>query len=296
LAQHRSPSATTRVPPAATTVGCTDVWVGPRRGGWSSATNWSSGAVPDERSHACLPRGVTAVVANGRYRVGAVEAGGAITIRNGALLVMGTSIASEVADVELSHGALGGPGKLIVTRRLRWGRAGAMLGAGDTVIGLAAHGVIAAGTGSQSARIGGADGTGPHPQDSRNAPAPACNRYSPPWAEHCATRHYADAAAIRALWSRFAPLVNALPTDLGQIVALLAPGTCASLADHGSVQRRGDCRHVARTVIDAAGEHALRRELGDVYVEGDEAVARTNTPGSSIRFARVDGQWLIREI
>jgi hypothetical protein len=238
LAGHRSRPAAA---PAAASLRCTDVWVGPRRGAWSSATNWSRGAVPGERSYACLPRGVTAVVANGRYRVGAVEAGG-ITIRRGTLLVMGTAIASEVADLELAHGVLGGPGKLIVTRRLRWGRAGAMLGAGDTVIGFAAVGVIAAGNGSQAARIGGPDGTG-QPAHSRNAPAPACNRYSPPWAERCATRHYADAAAIRQLWARYA-----------------------------------------------------RSELSDVYVEDDQAVARTNAPGSHIRFSRVNGRWRIRAV
>ena len=111
---------------AATTIGvrCTDVWIGPDQGDWARASNWSTGAVPAKRSQACIPRGINVIVSHGRNRVWGVEAGGGIVIRGGALLLMGSALASEVADLGLAHAALGGPGKLIVTRRMFWGPPG----------------------------------------------------------------------------------------------------------------------------------------------------------------------------
>jgi hypothetical protein len=179
---------------------------------------------------------------------------------------MGAAVASEVADLYLAHAVLGGPGKLVVTRHMYWGPAGAMLGVGDVVLGHGSKSVISTGTGSE--------------------------------AEACATRHRADNLAIGRVWARFATLVNAGRLDA--IVALLEPGTCGLIADEDRdnvIRRRGDCRRVARAAVArAAAERPFALRLRDVYVEGDRAVAGTNGPGSTIRFSRVHGAWLIREV
>jgi hypothetical protein len=211
---------------------------------------------------------------------------------------MGAAVASEVADLYLAHAVLGGPGKLVVTRHMYWGPAGAMLGVGDVVLGHGSKSVISTGTGSEAGLIGGDDGTGPHAFDAKHAPAPPCGPYSPPWAGACATRHRADNLAIGRVWARFATLVNA--GRLEAIVALLEPRTCGLIADEDRdnvIRRRGDCRRVARAAVArAAAERPFALRLRDVYVEGDRAVAGTNGPGSTIRFSRVHGAWLIREV
>ena len=159
--------------------------------------------------------------------------------------------------------------------------------------------MIETGTGSQGGVLGGDDGTGPQPFDSKHAPAPACSRYSPPWAEACATRHDADNRAIRRVWAHFAAIANSRAANQEALVALLAPRTCGLNDDadrHGVIHRRGDCRRVVRSVLRATAEQPLLANLDDIYVEADRAVSRTKAPGSTIRFSRVNGAWLIREI
>jgi len=68
-------------------------WAGGTRGDWSRAANWSTGAVPDRRPYACIPRGTTVVVSHGRNHVWAVESGGSLRLTGGSLLMMGTVVA-----------------------------------------------------------------------------------------------------------------------------------------------------------------------------------------------------------
>jgi len=100
---------------------CDATWAGGTRGDWSRAANWSTGAVPDRRPYACIPRGTTVVVSHGRNHVWAVESGGSLRLTGGSLLMMGTVVASETADLHLADATLGGPGKLIVTRHMFFG-------------------------------------------------------------------------------------------------------------------------------------------------------------------------------
>jgi hypothetical protein len=130
---------------AAKPVRCDATWVGSRRGDWGRASNWSTGQIPGRSTQACIPRRTTVVVSHGRNLVWAVEAGGGLALTGGSLLLMGTTVASEVGDVRLVNASIGGPGKLIVTRHLSWGPAGKMLGAGQTDLGVGSRSEIATG-------------------------------------------------------------------------------------------------------------------------------------------------------
>jgi hypothetical protein len=266
---------------------CDATWVGGARGDWSRAANWSTGAVPDRSTHACIPRGTTVVVSHGRNQVWAVESGGSLRLTGGALLMMGTVVASETADLSLVHATLGGPGKLIVTRHMFFGPAGKMHGAGSVTLGPASHSEINAGVGKRSAFIGADDGTGPAVVNSDNAPGPLCNRYSPPWAEDCATRRTREERDVRRAWSDFAAAANR--GSRAALVARLAPRTCRLATE----QRRGDCDHVAAGVLEEVAQSGpLTPALGRVLVEGDEAVGAPRHP-HSVRFARVGGAWRV---
>jgi hypothetical protein len=261
---------------------CDVTWVGGTRGDWSRAANWSTGAVPDRSTHACLPRGTTVVVSHGRNQVWAVESGGSLRLTGGALLMMGTVVASETADLHLVDATLGGPGKLIVTRHMFFGPAGKMRGAGSVTLGPASNSVIDAGVGKRSAFIGGDDGTGHAVVDSDDAPGPVCNRYSPPWADDCATGHPADSAAIRRTWARFAAVVN----DTGRSPAERS-AALAELIDPASDRDR-----IVRT---AMREGPLPTVLRTPYVEGETAVGRPNSHREPV-FARVGGTWMLRRL
>jgi hypothetical protein len=177
---------------------CDATWVGGTRGDWSRAANWSTGAVPDRSTHACIPRETTVVVSHGRNQVWAVESGGSLRLTGGALLMMGTVVASETADLHLVDATLGGPGKLIVTRHMFFGPAGKMHGAGSVTLGPASHSEINAGVGERSAFIGGEDGTGHAVVDSDDAPGPAiATRRRGPTTAQPATRPTAPRSAAR---------------------------------------------------------------------------------------------------
>jgi hypothetical protein len=280
-------------------VRCDAVWVGGRRGDWGRARNWSTGRVPAESTHACLPRGTTADVSHGRNLAWAVE-GGSLNLRGGSLLLMGTVVASEVADLRLVASTLGGPGKLVVTRHFFWGRAGGMRGQGAVDLGVASRSLIATGEGGGAGDIGLPDGTPLHAVTGRDATPPACGAYSPPWAEACATRDRRAADEVRRAWRRFATVVDDAArsgTDrVDAIAALLAPGTCALESESHPPHvpaRRGDCRHVARGILaEVTGHGPLSPAAGTTYVEGDQAVTDTDDP-ESVRLRRVDGAWRV---
>lgn len=282
---------------------CDATWVGSRRGDWSRPSNWSTGRVPDRSTQACTPRRTTVVVSHGRNFVWAVESGGSLALTGGSLLLMGTTVASEVADLRLVNATIGGPGRLIVTRHLSWGPAGKMLGAGEMLLGLGSRSEIATGVGRRAGDIGGPDGTGPHAVNGRGAPAPACGPYSPPWAQACATRHPRADAAIRRAWARFARVANDTGRDrsvrVDEIVPLLAPHTCGLTSEakhHNTPSPRGDCHHVARGVLDeVATSGPLSVVLGTRHVQGDQAAARAKHV-VGVRFRRVNGVWLITEL
>ncbi len=265
---------------------CDATWVGPRRGDWRSPANWSTGRRPGRSSHVCIPRGTTVEITRGRNLVWAVE-GGSLDLRGGALLMMGTAVASEVADLRLVDATLGGPGKLIVTRHMFFGPAGKMRGAGSVTLGPASNSVIDAGIGKRSAFIGGDDGAGRAIVNSDDAPGPLCNRYSPPWADDCAARHPREDREVRRAWAAFVAAANA--GSRSALVARLAPRACGLRSE----KRRGDCRHVAAGVLkEIAGEGPLSPTLKLVLVEGDEAVADALHP-PDVRFVRDGGEWRV---
>jgi hypothetical protein len=238
--------------------------------------------VPDRSTHACIPRGTTVVVSHGRNQVWAVESGGSLRLTGGALLMMGTVVASETADLHLAEATLGGPGKLIVTRHMFFGPAGKMHGAGSVTLGPASHSEINAGVGKRSAFIGGDDGTGPAVVNSDNAPGPLCNRYSPPWADDCATGHPADSTAIRRTWARFAAVVNDTARSPAERSAALA----------GLIDPAGDRDRIVRTAL---REAPLPTVLRTPYVEGQTAIGRPDSHTEPV-FARVGGAWVLRKL
>jgi hypothetical protein len=248
------------------------VWTGAKVGDWGEARNWSRHAVPTRSSRACIPRGTVVVVSGERHLVRAVEAGGGIVIvRGGALLLMGSDVASEVGELGLAHGVLGGPGKLLVTQRMYWGKAGQILGVGDITLGSASHSRIETGVDGEEGVLGGDDGTGPGFFDSKHAPSPPCGPYSPRWAEACATGHPADDRAIRSTWVRFAAAVNA------------GADRVDGLATRSVVARAAKARPLATT-------------LRDLLVEGNRAIARLPGSAPDLRFARLRGVWRIRSV
>ena len=261
---------------------CDATWVGGTRGDWRRAANWSTGAVPDRSTHACIPRQTTVVVSHGHNQVWAVESGGSLRLTGGALLMMGTVVASETADLHLVDATLGGPGKLIVTRHMFFGPAGKMHGAGSVTLGPASHSEINAGVGKRSAFIGGDDGTGRAVVNSDDAPGPLCNRYSPPWADDCATGHPADGAAIRRTWARFAAVVNDTSRSPTERSAALA----------GLIDPAGDRDRIVRTAL---RERPLPTVLRTPYVEGETAIGRPDSHVEPV-FARVGGAWVLRKL
>jgi hypothetical protein len=201
--------------------------------------------------------------------------------------MMGTAVASEVADLRLVDATLGGPGKLIVTRHMFFGPAGKMHGAGSVTLGPASNSVIDAGVGKRSAFIGGDDGTGTAVVNSDDAPGPPCSRYSPPWADDCATRHAREEREVRRAWSDFPAAANR--GSRAALEARLAPQTCRLATE----KRRGDCDHVAAGVLEEVAQSGpLTPALGRVLVEGGEAVGAPRHP-NSVRFARVGGAWRV---
>ena len=121
---------------------CTDTWVGSSAGDWATASNWSTGVVPDASDIACVEDTGTTVTVNSDDVAATVLDVGTLDITAGSLTVSGTGTdASVVAALNLSGGSLLGGGELDVSGSLDWSN-GTMAGSGSTVLGSSVSGTI----------------------------------------------------------------------------------------------------------------------------------------------------------
>lgn len=113
---------------------CTDTWVGPAEGSWSTAANWSANHAPTESDVACIGSGKKANVGSATVKVIAVEGEGSIGFAGGSLeLKEGTS---SIGTLTMSGGTLKGAGTLEVGTSFQvTGKAwSSMTGVGTTVL------------------------------------------------------------------------------------------------------------------------------------------------------------------
>ncbi|HEU5254111.1 MAG TPA: RHS repeat-associated core domain-containing protein [Solirubrobacterales bacterium] len=127
-------------PSLAAAAECTRTWTGAVSGEWQIAENWSPEAVPTSSDVACVPKEKAAQVVSGSQIVELLQGEGRVTIAAGSLAVMGGE-QSHIQRLNLTGGALRGPGELLVTEFLH-GDGGSMEGAGRTVIGAEASGHV----------------------------------------------------------------------------------------------------------------------------------------------------------
>jgi RHS repeat-associated protein len=119
---------------------CTRTWTGAVSGEWQIAENWSPEVAPASTDVACVPKEKTAQIVSGTQFVALLQGEGRVTIAAGSLAVMGGE-QSHIQKLNLTGGALRGPGELLVTEFLH-GDGGSMEGAGKTVIGAEATGHV----------------------------------------------------------------------------------------------------------------------------------------------------------
>lgn len=108
-------------PALASAAGCTDTWVGPAEGTWTTVSSWSSGHVPTEADVACIGSGKSVKVTSGTNKVGAVQGEGGLNI--GSLTLSQTSlelvsplVVSSVSSLSLgTRGVLKGPGSIEIS-------------------------------------------------------------------------------------------------------------------------------------------------------------------------------------
>ncbi len=97
---------------------CTDTWTGPSEGSWTTAEDWSTGAVPTSTSVACIGSGKTVTVTEGANQTGVAQGEGTIAISGGSLEVANALEASSIKGLSMSGGALTGSGAVDVTGTL----------------------------------------------------------------------------------------------------------------------------------------------------------------------------------
>ncbi len=131
------------VPAAAVGAECTNTWVGPGEGDWQLGENWSAGKAPSSTEVACLPKEKTAVISTGSNFAEVLQGEGGVTVTGGTLAPLDEAEPSNIGVLHLSGGVLRGPSQLSVTKSLI-AAGGAMEGAGSTVIGVEASGLVEA--------------------------------------------------------------------------------------------------------------------------------------------------------
>ena len=122
---------------------CTDTWTGPSGGEWQLAENWSAEHVPTSEDVACIPKESTAKVTEGTHFAELLQGEGRLTITGGSLGLLGSGEASNIGMLHLTGGALRGPNEIFVTGSLT-ADGGSMEGAGNTIVGTEASGVVEA--------------------------------------------------------------------------------------------------------------------------------------------------------
>jgi RHS repeat-associated protein len=126
---------------------CTDTWVGPAEGSWSTAADWSLGTVPTSTDVACIGSGKTVKIAEGADQTGVVQGAGAVAVTGGSLEVANGLEPSAIATLSVIGGGLIGAGEVDITSSFSAGGfSGAhMEGTGKTVIEPLASGTVNAG-------------------------------------------------------------------------------------------------------------------------------------------------------
>jgi RHS repeat-associated protein len=120
---------------------CTNTWTGPSEGEWTTAGDWSTGAVPTSTSVACIGSGDTVNVTGGTNQAGVVQGDGTLAISGGSLEVASALEVSRIASLTLAGGTLNGPAIFDVVDSLLW-TAGTMSGSGSTVLESGGTGTI----------------------------------------------------------------------------------------------------------------------------------------------------------
>lgn len=69
------------VPSVASAAECTDTWVGPAEGPWTTAADWSAKHVPTKSDVACIESGSSVAIFSGSQVVGAVQGEAAFVSR-----------------------------------------------------------------------------------------------------------------------------------------------------------------------------------------------------------------------
>ncbi len=124
---------------------CTDTWVGPAEGSWTTVSDWSSAKVPGTSDVACIGSGKT-VTLTGTQSVEVVQGEGSLVI-DGALELTGTLEDSQLAAVKMSEGVFKGVGKLRVTKAFTGASSSRIEGNGEVIIGPEATGTVPSGSG-----------------------------------------------------------------------------------------------------------------------------------------------------
>ncbi len=128
-------------------VGCSDIWTGEAGDeAWQTAGNWSTGTVPGESDHACIPAGGTAHISSGTHTVGSIRGAGGLVLSGGTLDLSDASTLSEFGSLTVQGGIFTGSGTVEISEVLSW-TGGEMTGSGQTVLASGAGGSIDAGSG-----------------------------------------------------------------------------------------------------------------------------------------------------
>ncbi len=119
---------------------CTNTWEGPSGGAWQTESDWSAKHQPTSSEIACISSGNTVVVSSGSDEAGIVQGEGTVRITGGSLNLTSLTEHSVIRAVELTGGALTGPGTLEIKHTFEWDEAGTMSGAGETILASGASG------------------------------------------------------------------------------------------------------------------------------------------------------------
>lgn len=120
---------------------CTDTWVGPAEGSWSTTANWSTGKTPVSTDVACIGAGKTVKVAEGTNQAGVVQGEGTLVLSGGSLELVNALEPSTISTFKQEGGTLTGAATLNVSASFTWSK-GTMAGAGSTVVESSVSGSI----------------------------------------------------------------------------------------------------------------------------------------------------------
>lgn len=115
---------------------CTDRWVGPVEGSWTTAASWSANHAPTESDVACIGSGKTVNLKSGGTKpVNGIQGEGTLVVRESTLNVLGTTEVWQIGTLQMEYlGNLGGPATVAISKALSWSGQSTMSGPGKTVL------------------------------------------------------------------------------------------------------------------------------------------------------------------